>query len=86
MEVPMNSPVSQEELTRLAINLRGELFNYEDRIGSSRDFAELMNAASAMIVAILEPVEFRLSASPLKKTARVYSFPPRKQSIPTSLH
>ena len=84
MEV--DHPVSQEELARLAIKLRNDLFNYEDRVRSCRDFGELKNSARMLVVAILEPVEFRLTAPPPKKTAQVYQFPPRKGSIPQSLH
>ncbi len=86
MEVTVNSPISQEELVRMAIKLRNDLFDYEDKLGSGRDFAELKNSAVALVVAILEPVEFRLSACPPKKAAQVYQFPPRKGSIPRSLH
>jgi hypothetical protein len=50
------------------------------------DFVELKNSAGALVVAILEPVEFRLSACPPKKAAQVYHFPPKKGSIPHSLH
>jgi hypothetical protein len=37
--------------------------NFEEQLGSSREFAEIMNSAGALIVAITEPEEFRLSAS-----------------------
>ena len=83
MEV--DDPVSQEELARLAIKLRNDLFDYEDKLGSCRDFGELKNSAGMLVVAILEPVEFRLTAQPPKKAAQVYQFPPRR-SIPESLH
>jgi hypothetical protein len=86
VEVTAINPVSQEELARMAITLRNNLFDYEDKLGSSRDFAELKKAADALVVAILEPVEFRLSASPLNKPALVYQFPAKKASIPRSLH
>jgi hypothetical protein len=86
VEVTDNNPISQEDLVRLAIKLRNDLFDYEDKLGSCRDFIELKNSAGALVVAILEPVEFRLSASPPKKTAQVYQFPPKKGSIPHSLH
>jgi hypothetical protein len=79
-------PVSQEELARMAIKLRNDLFDYEDKLGSCRDFGELKNSAGMLVVAILEPVEFRLTAYPLKKAAQVYQFPPRRGSIPGSLH
>jgi hypothetical protein len=86
VEVTVNSPISHEELVRMAIKLRNDLFDYEDKLGSSRDFAELKNSAGALVVAILEPVEFRLSACPPKKEAQVYQFPAKKGSIPHSLH
>jgi hypothetical protein len=86
VEVTINNPISQEELVRMAIKLRNDLFDYEDKLSSCRDFAELKNSAGALVVAILEPVEFRLSACPPKKAAQVYQFPPKKGSIPHSLH
>lgn len=86
MEVTVNSPISQEELVRMAIKLRNDLFDYEDKLGSCRDFGELKTSAGMLVVAILEPVEFRLTAQPPKKAAQVYQFPPRKGSIPGSLH
>ena len=82
----INKPISQEELARMAIKLRNDLFDYEDKFGSCRDFAELKNSAGALVVAILEPGEFRLSAGPPKKAAQVYQFPPQKGSLPHSLH
>jgi hypothetical protein len=86
VESPVNNPASQEELIGMALKLRKDLFNYEDKLGSCRDFTELMCSASALIVAILEPVEFRLSGCPTKKTAQMYTFPLKKQTIPVSLH
>lgn len=86
MEVPVINPISQEELVRMAIRLRNDLFDYEDKLGSCRDFSELKKSADALVVAILEPVEFRLSACSLKKPAPVYQFPAKKESIPRSLH
>jgi hypothetical protein len=86
VEVTINNPISREELVRIAIKLRNDLFDYEDKLGSCRDFVELKNSAGALAVAILEPVEFRLSACPPKKAAQVYQFPPQKGSIPHSLH
>jgi hypothetical protein len=68
--VEVDDPVSQEELARLAIKLRNDLFDYEDKLGSCRDFGELKNSAGMLVVAILEPVEFRLTAPPPKKTAQ----------------
>jgi hypothetical protein len=86
VEVTISNPISQEDLIRLAIKLRNDLVDYEDKLGSCRNFIELKNSAGALVVAILEPVEFRLSASPLKKTAQVYQFPPQKGSISQTLH
>ena len=82
MEVPMVNPISQEELVRMAMRLRNDLFDYEDKLGSCRDFSELKKSADALVVAILEPVEFRLSASSLKKPARVYQFPAKNGPVP----
>ena len=84
MEV--HDPVSQQELAQLAIKLRNDLFDYEDKLGSCRDFYELKTSAGMLVVAILEPLEFRLTAPPPKKTAQVYQFPARTGSIPQSLH
>jgi hypothetical protein len=81
--VEINNPISQEELVRMAIKLRNDLL---DKLSSCRDFGELKNSAGALVVAILEPVEYRLSAGPPKKSAQVYQFPPQKGSIPHSLH
>jgi hypothetical protein len=63
VEASINGPVSQQELIRLATKLREDLMNYEEKLGSSREFAELMHSAGALIVAITEPEEFRLSVS-----------------------
>ena len=82
----INKPISQEELARMAVKLRNDLFDYEDKLGSCRDFGELKNSVGALVVAILEPLEYRLSAGPPKKAAQVYQFPPPKGSIPHSLH
>ena len=84
MEV--DDSVSQEELAQLAIKLRNDLFDYEDKLGSCRDFGELKNSAGMLVVAIIAPVEFRLTAPPPKKAAQVYQFLPRKGSILLSLH
>jgi hypothetical protein len=67
VETSINGPVSRQELIRLATKLREDLMNYEEKIGSSREFAEIMNSAGALIVAIVEPEEFRLSASQTQK-------------------
>jgi len=86
MEVPIISPISREELVCMAIKLRNDLFDCEDKLGSCRDFNELKKSADALVVAILEPVEFRLSAGPPKKPAQMYQFPVQKGTFPTSLH
>ena len=80
------APISQEELARMAIKLRNDLFDYEDKLGSCRDFGELKNSAGALVVAILEPGEHRLSAGLPRKGAQLYQFPGPKGSIPHSLH
>jgi len=61
MGASTNLTVSKKELVRLAIKLREDLIDYEDKLGSSREFAELMNSAGALVVAITEPGEFLLS-------------------------
>jgi hypothetical protein len=86
VEVTVINPISQEELVRMAIRLRNDLFDYEDKLGSCRDFADLKKSADALVVAILEPVEFRLATGPPHKPAQVYQFPAKKGSIPRSLH
>jgi hypothetical protein len=63
MGASIDSPVSHEELTRLAVKLREDLVDYENALGSSREFAELMNSAGKLVLAITEPEEFVLSAS-----------------------
>ena len=67
MEASINGPISQLELSRLATKLREDLINYEEQLGSSREFAEIMHSAGALIVAIMEPEEFRLSVLQPKK-------------------
>ena len=67
MPASILGPVSHEELERLAIKLREGLIDYEERLGSTREFAELMNTAGALIIAITEAEEFRLSASGTEK-------------------
>ena len=86
MEETANNQISREELACMATKLRNDLFDYEDKLGSCRDFAELKKSAGALVVAILEPVEHHLSAYPPKKPVEVYQFPPQKGSIPSSLH
>jgi hypothetical protein len=63
----INGPVSQQELVRLATKLREDLLNYEERLGSSREFAEVMDSAGALIVAIIDPTVSRLSTSQSQK-------------------
>jgi hypothetical protein len=70
----------------MAIRLRNDLFNYENKLGNCREFAEIKKSAHALVIAVLEPVEFRLSVDPPNKPAQVYRFPSKKQSIPNSLH
>jgi len=67
VEASINGPISQLELSRLATKLREDLINYEEQLGSSREFAEIMHSAGALIVAIMEPEEFRLSVLQPKK-------------------
>jgi hypothetical protein len=86
MEETVSNPISREELARMATRLRNDLSDYQDRLGSCQDFAELKKSAGALVGAILEPVEYRLSACPPKKAVQVYQFSPQKGSIPSSLH
>jgi len=86
MEETANNPLTQEELVRMATKLRNDLFDYEEKLGSSRDFAELKKSAGALVVAILEPEEHRLSGSLPKKAVQVFKFPLPKGSVPGSLH
>jgi hypothetical protein len=62
MEASTMGPVSHRELRRLAIKLREDLINSEEKLGATREFAELMNTAGALIMAITEPEEYRVSA------------------------
>jgi hypothetical protein len=62
MEPSTIGPVSHRELRRLAIQLREDLINCEEKHGASREFAELMHTAGALIIAITEPEEYRASA------------------------
>jgi hypothetical protein len=62
MEPSNISPVSHVELKQLAIKLREDLINSEEKLGETREFAELMNTAGALIIAITEPEEYRGSA------------------------
>ncbi len=61
MGASTNLTVSKRELIELAIKLREDLIDYEDKVGSSREFAQLMNSAGALVFAITEPGEFLLS-------------------------
>jgi hypothetical protein len=80
--------VSKEELTHMAIKLKQDLIFCEDKLGGHRDFAELRSSANALIRAILEPVEYRLSTSTSAPMKPVQSFPftPGRKCIPGSLH
>src|SRR5271170_8301280 len=62
MESSTMGPVSHRELRRLAIKVREDLINCEEKLGATREFAELMHTAGALIIAITEPEEFRVSA------------------------
>jgi hypothetical protein len=53
--------VSHGELRRLAIKLREDLINCEEKLGATREFAELLDTAGALIIAITEPDEYRVS-------------------------
>jgi hypothetical protein len=86
MEVTINCSIPREELVRMAVKLRNDLFDYEAKLGSCQDFNELKKSADALVIAILEPVAFRLSADPPKKPAQGNQIPVQKGSFPTSLH
>jgi hypothetical protein len=62
MESSNMGPVSHRELKRLAIKLREDLINCEEKLGVTQEFAELMDTAGALIIAITEPDEFRVAA------------------------
>jgi hypothetical protein len=62
MEASTMDPVSHRELRWLAIKLREDLINCEEKLGATREFAELMDTAGALIIAITEPEEYRASA------------------------
>ena len=72
MESPNIGPVSQRELSRLAIELRDDLINSEEKLGETREFAQLMHTAGALILAITEPEEYRAFA---RKNAKLLEFP-----------
>ena len=67
MESSNMGPVSHRELKRLAIKLREDLINCEEKLGVTQEFAELMDTAGALIIAITEPEEFRVPARVSKK-------------------
>jgi hypothetical protein len=50
VEVTAINRITQEELVQLAIRLRNDLFDYEDKLGSCRDFAELRSQTALGIV------------------------------------
>ena len=62
MEASTMGPVSPRELRRLAVKLREDLINCEEKLGTTREFAELMDTAGALIIAITEPEEYHVSA------------------------
>ena len=62
MESSNMGPVSHTELRRLAIKLREELINCEETLGATRELAELMDTAGALIIAITEPEGYSVSA------------------------
>jgi hypothetical protein len=68
MEASTMGPVSHGELRRLAIKLREVLINCEGKLGATREFAELMDTAGALIIAIIEPEEYRVSAREVKSS------------------
>ena len=86
MEVPRNNSIPQEELMRLAIRVREDLSCYEEKLGSCRDFDEVLKSADALITAIIGPEKFSPSPVPPNKGSQVHSFPSGRKSIPTSLH
>jgi hypothetical protein len=86
VEVPLKNPVSPEELLRLAIRLREDLSSYAKQLDSRSGFAVVMNSAEELILAIMEPEEFRLSDFPPKKPSQIHRFSGGRRSIPTSLH
>jgi hypothetical protein len=78
--------VSKEELTRMASKLKEDLIICEAKLGSHRDLTELWSSANALIRAILEPGEFRLSASPPMKPTPDGPFTRGRKCVPGSLH
>ena len=78
--------VSTEELIRMAVKLQEDLTFCEDKLGGHPDFADLKSSANALIRAILEPVEYRLSTRTPMKPAQSVPFTPGRKCIPGSLH
>jgi hypothetical protein len=72
MEASAMGPVSHRELRRLAIKLREDLINCEEKLGATREFAELMDTAGALIIAITEPEQYHGSA---RGTEKLLEFP-----------
>jgi hypothetical protein len=62
------------------------LFNCEEKLGDRQEFAQVMNSAGALIFAITELEQFRLSASSPKKAAQSIPLFGGRRSIPISLH
>jgi hypothetical protein len=62
MESSNLGPVSHRQLKQLAIKLREDLINCEEKLGATREFAELMDTAGALIIAITEPGDSRVPA------------------------
>jgi hypothetical protein len=62
MEASTMGSVSHRESRRLAIKLREDLINCEEKLGATREFAELMDTAGALIIAITEPEGYSVSA------------------------
>jgi hypothetical protein len=76
MESSNMGPVSHRELKRLAIKLREDLINCEEKLGVTREFAELMDTAGALIIAITEPYEYRVS---VQGTEKLLEFPSNRR-------
>jgi hypothetical protein len=72
MESSTLGPVSHRELRRLAIELRDTLIDCEEKLGATRELAELMDTAGALIIAITEPEEYRVSA---RRSENLLEFP-----------
>ena len=72
MEASTMGSVSHRESRRLAIKLREDLINCEEKLGATREFAELMDTAGALIIAITEPEEYRV---PVQRSGKLLEFP-----------